>query len=168
MAEEELLAPAHTREAVRAAEQGHGDEARALLRKALLADRAYEPAWLWLAWLVTDDGHRKYCLERAVGVNPESLAHARPHRLRKATSAPPPEVEDFADPAPPPEPDRERPAWRRRAVPAALALTAVAVVTALVVLTLRALEDEPAPVHVAVVAGLHRNSGARHRRDSRR
>ncbi|MBM7168110.1 hypothetical protein JQK87_06730, partial [Streptomyces sp. G44] len=87
--------------------------ARGLLRKALLADRAYEPAWLWLAWLVTDETHRKYCLEQAVAANPESEAHARLHRVRKVTSAPPPEVEDFADPPPPPEPAPERPAWRR-------------------------------------------------------
>ncbi|MFK4071345.1 ABC transporter substrate-binding protein [Streptomyces sp. NPDC029674] len=154
MADDELLAPVHTREAVSAAEQGRQDEARGLLRKALLADRAYEPAWLWLAWLVTDESHRKYCLEQAVAANAESEAHARLHRLRKVTSAPPPEVEDFADPPPPPEPTPERPVWRRRARHAALAVTAAAVVAALIVLSLRLTRDEPAPVHVAVVAGL--------------
>ncbi|MEV7193691.1 ABC transporter substrate-binding protein [Streptomyces sp. NPDC093510] len=154
MADEELLAPVHTREAARAAEQGRVDEARGLLKKALLADSAYEPAWLWLAWLVTDDRHRKYCLEQAVDANPESEAHARLHRLRKVASAPPPEVEDFAEPPPPPEPAPAGPARRRRVARAAIAAAAVAVAAAVVLLSVRALEDEPAPVHVAVVAGL--------------
>ncbi|WP_219688214.1 ABC transporter substrate-binding protein [Streptomyces anatolicus] len=154
MADDELLAPVRTREAVRAAKQGRDDEARGLLRKALLADPSYEPAWLWLAWLVVDDGHRKYCLEQAVEANPESQAHARLRRLRKVTSAPPPEVEDFADPPPPPEPTPERSVWRRHALRAGIAAVAVAVVAALVVLAVRVTADEPAPVHVAVVAGL--------------
>jgi|GEM_PF-5316256 len=59
------------------------DESR-LLRQAVAAKSAYEIDWLIYAALVTDRAKRRYCLERALAINPQSeLAATALRRLAK-------------------------------------------------------------------------------------
>lgn len=43
-----------------------------LLAQALRENWNHEQDWLWLSTMVTDEGARRYCLERALYINPQS------------------------------------------------------------------------------------------------
>ncbi|MFF8659698.1 ABC transporter substrate-binding protein [Streptomyces huasconensis] len=144
-------APEAVRQAAAAADAGHPEQARELLGRALAQDRDFEPAWLWLAALVDDDGERRYCLERAVRANPESSARRQLHDLRRVEPHPPEEAIPFADPPLPPEPANRRRPWRMWRSRWALALLAAVIVAAVIFGVLRLLDTGAERVHIAVV-----------------
>lgn len=79
-------------------------EARRLFAEALHADRRYEAAWLWYATAANNDGERRYCLQRALALNPQSPAQFRLWRIpRQVTPAIPPDLADLEDPPNPPD-----------------------------------------------------------------
>ncbi|QFZ20808.1 ABC transporter substrate-binding protein [Saccharothrix syringae] len=129
------------------------EAARELLGVALADDTGYEPAWRWLAELVTDDAERRFCLDRAFAIKADPETDRARRALRRVAPRVPREVRDVVEP-PRPEPvvpvaGRRKRSGKLVALGAVvlLALAAVGVWTA----TSRAGGE---PVRVAVVAGL--------------
>ncbi|MEU4743309.1 hypothetical protein AB0G02_22995, partial [Actinosynnema sp. NPDC023658] len=56
--------------------------ARELLGVALAEDADYEPAWRWLAELVTDDAERLFCLDRAYAIKADRATDRARRALR--------------------------------------------------------------------------------------
>lgn len=93
-----------TRRGIAAYKADDRDEARRLFAEALFTDRGYEPAWLWYATTAPDDHQRRYCLERALAINPQSAAQYRLWRIpRQTRPIMPPELDDLEEPPTPPE-----------------------------------------------------------------
>ncbi len=140
-----------THEAVRLGESDPA-RARALLGAALAKDYDYEPAWRWLADLVTDDGERRYCLDRAYAIKIDPATARARRELAAVPPTPPAEVADLIDPSPPAvtaaAPGRRRTArWVAAGVVAVIVFSVVGVWTA-------SGDDGGDPVHVALVAGM--------------
>jgi hypothetical protein len=62
---------------ISAVKQRRRTEAYQLLSSAVQADPSNERAWLWLSGAVESDAERRYCLERALAINPASVAAQR-------------------------------------------------------------------------------------------
>jgi tetratricopeptide (TPR) repeat protein len=58
---------------IEAHQQGKFDLARTYLAAAVRADPDSGVAWLWLSRCVTDPGQRRYCLQKALALDPENL-----------------------------------------------------------------------------------------------
>src|SRR5215218_9024822 len=78
--------------------EGRLDEARALFVRALLVDHANERAWLWLATVSTDPDEQRYCLNRALEINPESSGIRRRALLPPGPAVVPPELIELDHP----------------------------------------------------------------------
>ncbi|HEU0116246.1 MAG TPA: ABC transporter substrate-binding protein, partial [Thermomicrobiales bacterium] len=146
-----------TRRAIDAANAGDVGDARRNLAEALSVDREYVPAWLWFASLARNDAERRFCLERAVQLDPDPKTRGAAARLRAVAPVVPPELEGIVDPAPPPDftalavPPRLH---RRRWLWAALAALVAAVVVAGLALVLRGWNRAGGePVYVAFAGG---------------
>jgi hypothetical protein len=61
-----------TRKGIAAHKAGDATDAARLLAQAVQANPTYEMAWLWLASSLIVPGERRYCLERALTINPQS------------------------------------------------------------------------------------------------
>jgi branched-chain amino acid transport system substrate-binding protein len=72
--------------------------ARELLGVALAEDEDYEPAWRWLAELVTDEGERRFCLDRAYAIKADPRTGRARKALGRVTPRPPAEVADLVEP----------------------------------------------------------------------
>ncbi len=83
--------------------EGRLDEARALFVRALLTDHDNERAWLWLATVATDPDEQRYCLNRALEINPESSGLRRRVLLPPGAAAVPPELIELDHPPLPPD-----------------------------------------------------------------
>ena len=83
--------------------EGHLDEARALFVRALLADHDNERGWLWLATVATDPDEQRYCLNRALEINPESSGLRRRVLLPPGPAVVPPELIELDHPPLPPD-----------------------------------------------------------------
>lgn len=83
--------------------EGRLDEARALFVRALLTDHENERAWLWLATVATDPDEQRYCLNRALEINPESSGLRRRVLLPAGPAAVPPELIELDHPPLPPD-----------------------------------------------------------------
>lgn len=83
--------------------EGRLDEARALFVRALLADHENERAWLWLATVATDPDEQRYCLNRALEINPESSGLRRRVLLPSGPAVVPPELIELDHPPLPPD-----------------------------------------------------------------
>ncbi|MFT4040001.1 MAG: tetratricopeptide repeat protein, partial [Thermomicrobiales bacterium] len=71
---------------------GHPEEARALFVRALLMDPENERGWLWLATVATDPAEQRYCLTRALEINPETSGLRRSALLGHGPESVPPEL----------------------------------------------------------------------------
>jgi ABC-type branched-subunit amino acid transport system substrate-binding protein len=83
--------------------EGRLDEARALFVRALLTDHENERAWLWLATVATDPDEQRYCLNRALEINPESSGLRRRVLLPPGPAVVPPELIELDHPPLPPD-----------------------------------------------------------------
>ena len=164
MTDRPLTAAALTRRAIESIDAGAVADARQLLAEALAQDAAYEPAWLWFASVCADPAERKFCLARAMHLNPASPASPALRRLRRVAPVMPPELAAVVDPEPPPDlvgshtPVRiPRPPRRRLLAGVLAALLLLGVVVAAIVLRRPAV----APIHVAIALPLTGTSAAR-------
>src|SRR5689334_10995909 len=81
---------------------GETEEALRLFAQALLIDPDNEVGWLWFAAATDDPGEKRYALDRAVSINPDSIGVASRKRLRDTTPVMPNELTDIgALPLPP-------------------------------------------------------------------
>ena len=74
MADRPPTAATLTRRAIERIEDGDIGDARLILAEALALDPHYEAAWLWFAHIAESPGERRFCLEQAAEINPESRA----------------------------------------------------------------------------------------------
>jgi len=85
-----------TASAVESAQQGMVGHAVGLLLKAVCdADPSYELGWLWLAQFVKTQPERKYCLERALQINPRNSKSFQELNAQKHITAIAPNPNDY-------------------------------------------------------------------------
>jgi ABC-type branched-subunit amino acid transport system substrate-binding protein len=95
---------------------GNRDEALGLFAQALLIDPESELGWLWFAAATDDPAEKRYALDRAIEINPDSIGGASRKRLLDTAPAMPNELSDIgALPLPPELADLD--ARPRRALP---------------------------------------------------
>lgn len=82
---------------------GRLEDARALFVHALHLDSESEKGWLWLATLSEDPAEKRYCLNRALTINPESVGFARLTQLPPGPSSVPDDLTDLIPPPLPPD-----------------------------------------------------------------
>ena len=81
---------------------GDSDEALGLFAQALLVDPDNEVGWLWFATATDDPGEKRYALDRAVSINPDSIGVPLRKRLMDTPPVMPNELTDIgALPLPP-------------------------------------------------------------------
>jgi branched-chain amino acid transport system substrate-binding protein len=97
-----------TRNAIQEINGGEISDARQMLAAALRLDPNYETAWIWFASIAEDHAERRYCYERAVQINPNSVVAERLARIGPSDATPPPELEDLEAPPLPEEFGGER------------------------------------------------------------
>ena len=159
MAERTVSASSLTRRAIELINDHELDDARLVLAEALALDPNFEQAWLWFAHIAEDTGERRFCLERAAAINPDSTARQELPKLRQAAPVQPPEVADILPPPLPPGLSGEGPAPRRplprpqRLSTPALVIAALALL-ALVAGTLILARRPSSPVYIAVAGGM--------------
>ncbi|KOX20609.1 hypothetical protein ADK67_28950 [Saccharothrix sp. NRRL B-16348] len=127
--------------------------ARELLGVALAEDIDYEPAWRWLAELVTDDAERRFCLDHAYALKADPATDRARRALRGVEPQAPPEARDVVEP---PRPDPTDPAPKRRTKLKALVAAGIVVLVTLTGAGVWSAVSQATdtPVHVALVAGL--------------
>ena len=82
---------------------GDSDEALRLFAQALLIDPESELGWLWFAAATDDPAEKRYALDRAVTINPDSIGVASRKRMLDVTPVMPNELTDIGAPPLPPE-----------------------------------------------------------------
>jgi len=82
---------------------GDSDEALRLFAEALLIDPESELGWLWFAAVTDDPAEKRYALDRAVSINPDSIGVASRKRMLDVTPVMPNELTDIGAPPLPPE-----------------------------------------------------------------
>ena len=83
--------------------EGQRDEAREIFVRALLTDPGSERGWLWLATVADDPAEQRYCLNRALDINPESSGLRRRALLPPGPATVPPELIELDYPPLPPD-----------------------------------------------------------------
>ncbi len=83
--------------------EGDSDEALRLFAQALLIDPESELGWLWFAAVTDDPAEKRYALDRAVSINPDSIGVASRKRMLDVTPVMPNELTDIGAPPLPPE-----------------------------------------------------------------
>jgi ABC-type branched-subunit amino acid transport system substrate-binding protein len=83
--------------------EGRLDDARALFVRALLMDPNSEAGWLWFATVADDPAEQRYCLNRALKINPESAGLHRLALLPRGPSMIPPDLIELDQPPLPPD-----------------------------------------------------------------
>ena len=81
---------------------GDSDEALRLFAQALLVDPDSELGWLWFAAVTDDPAEKRYALDRAVSINPDSIGVASRKRMLDITPVMN-ELTDIGAPPLPPE-----------------------------------------------------------------
>ncbi len=92
-------------------------EAKRQFAQAILKEPDYELAWLWLAEVSDTLGEQRYCLDRALAINPDSVAQARRSSLLSTEPIVPPPITDVDQPPLPPSFRRRNDARRIRLIP---------------------------------------------------
>src|SRR3954464_5913339 len=82
---------------------GNRDQALQLFAQALLIDPQSELGWLWFAAVTDDPAEKRYSLDRAVTINPDSIGRAGRKRLLDVAPVMPNELTDIGAPPLPPE-----------------------------------------------------------------
>lgn len=76
---------------------GQRADARDFFWRALLDDPRNEFAWIWYATVAEDRGEQRYCINRALAINPESTARARLRSLQLVAPKVPAELAELDD-----------------------------------------------------------------------
>jgi ABC-type branched-subunit amino acid transport system substrate-binding protein len=152
-----------TRNAIQEINNGEVSDARQMLAAALRLDPDYETAWIWFGSIATDDAERRYCYERALAIDPDSVVASQLAQIKTTESRPPAELHDLEAPPLPEEfggSHYEEPPAKHAIWP--LALMAAAVLAGLLIalwfLWPRS-STKGSPIYVAFVAGFS-GSGA--------
>lgn len=95
-------AAALTNRGIAAERAGNREEARRRFAEALLLDPAYELGWLWYATVAESPGERRYALDRALKINPDSPAGVAAAAVAGVEPVVPEDLADLAEPALPP------------------------------------------------------------------
>ena len=74
---------------------GDSEEALRLFAQALLVDPDNEVGWLWFAAATDDPGEKRYALDRAVSINPDSIGVPSRKRLMDTPPVMPNELTDI-------------------------------------------------------------------------
>ncbi len=82
--------------------EGRIEDARALFAHALHLDPDNERGWLWYATICDDPSQERYCLNRALEVNPESVGLQRLIELPSGPQTVPPDLQLVDEPPLPP------------------------------------------------------------------
>jgi hypothetical protein len=82
---------------------GNRDEALRLFAHALLIEPESELGWLWFAAVTDDPAEKRYALDRAIAINPDSIGGAGRKQLLDIAPAMPNELSDIGAPPLPPE-----------------------------------------------------------------
>jgi ABC-type branched-subunit amino acid transport system substrate-binding protein len=83
--------------------EGRMSDARVLFARALQIDPESERAWLWFATVSDDSAEQRYCLRRALEINPESAGLQRLALLPPGPESVPPELRELDQPPLPPD-----------------------------------------------------------------
>lgn len=70
---------------------------------ALLADPSNELAWIWFATVAEARSEQRYCINRALAINPESAVRPRLRAVKGVTPKVPPELAELDAPVLPPD-----------------------------------------------------------------
>jgi ABC-type branched-subunit amino acid transport system substrate-binding protein len=94
----------HLNRGIGAFDDGDLEAARRQFAQALLQEPDNELAWLWLAEASETPGQKRYCYDRAVAIDPDSVGLFRRDALKAAASESevPPVIRDLAKPPLPP------------------------------------------------------------------
>ena len=87
-----------TRNAIQEINSGEVADARQMLAAALRLDPDYETAWIWFGSIATDDAERRYCYERALAIDPDSVVATQLAQIKSTESRPPVELHDLEAP----------------------------------------------------------------------
>jgi branched-chain amino acid transport system substrate-binding protein len=82
---------------------GRRDDALRLFARALLIDPDSELGWLWFAAVTDDPAEKRYALDRAIDINPDSIGGTSRKQLLDVAPAMPNELSDIGAPPLPPE-----------------------------------------------------------------
>ena len=88
------------------------DDARRLFAEAVLANPDDELGWIWFATVASDPHEQRYCIDRALRINPESPARVRLEALSQTEPSVPPELEEIHLPELPPDLQQPHPSPR--------------------------------------------------------
>lgn len=83
--------------------EGRLDDARALFAHAIQLDSENERGWLWFATVAAEPSEQRYCLKRALDINPESTGLQRLLRLPSGPATVPPDLQLVDEPPLPPD-----------------------------------------------------------------
>lgn len=144
--------------AIQEIDGGELSDARQMLAAAIRIDPNYELAWIWFGSIAVSDAERRYCYQRAVEIDPNSVVAERLAALRTTESHPPAELQELEEPPLPEEfggAPFERAHTERRWWPAALMafVLLAALLGGLWYLWPRE-KSGGSPIYVAFVAGL--------------
>lgn len=94
----------HLNRGIDAFENGNPERARRHFAQALLLEPNNDVAWLWLAEAAENTGEKRYCLERATRIDPDSAAHTQLDALElsEVEAQIPAVISDLATPRLPP------------------------------------------------------------------
>jgi ABC-type branched-subunit amino acid transport system substrate-binding protein len=149
-----------TRRAIVAYQAGRPEPARELLAEAIHADPNNELAWLWLAALAHKAEEKRYCLERALDLNPEGPAHDALATMAGVTPLAPAYVAPIAELPLPKEISSEQGRTAPRRGPWLWAVAALALLGGLALLAWLGVRSPSDRLYLAVVAPLTGPSAA--------
>ncbi len=147
-----------TRNAIHEINSGELSDARQMLAAALRLDPTYEAAWIWFGSIAENDEERRYCYQKALEIDPNSVVADRLAQIKTTESSAPPELADLEAPPLPeefggsqfePEPSKRR--WWPLVTIGAIVLGALLV--GLWFLWPRS-DQLGEPVYIAFVAGM--------------
>lgn len=92
----------HINRGIAAHREGHDQQAKRHFADALLSDPSSELGWLWFAEVENDPAKKRYCLDRAWQINPDTAGNEKRNLLSGISPKIPQEISDLEHPPLPP------------------------------------------------------------------